>query len=136
MTKPDEELGLDPVLFANRLEKRFEATTRCSFCWQLSPQTKRMVKSINDDSAICDACLNTLAAALPNFYAAKTEDDTGKECIFCDRSSSKVHRMIGLGGTSICRDCIVEADNILREYENTLHEMGMDQQWDEVPDCE
>jgi hypothetical protein len=25
MTKPDEELGLDPVLFANRLEKRFEA---------------------------------------------------------------------------------------------------------------
>jgi len=96
MTKPDEELGLDPVLFANRLAKRFEAATRCSFCWQLSPQTKRMVKSINDDSAICDACLNTLAAALPNFYAAKTED-TGKECIFCDRSSSKVHRMIGLG---------------------------------------
>ena len=71
MTKPDEELGLDPVLFANRLEKRFEATTRCSFCWQLSPQTKRMVKSINDDSAICDACVNTLAAALPNFYAAR-----------------------------------------------------------------
>ena len=95
-----------------------------------------MVKSINDDSAICDACLNTMAAALPNFYAAKTEDDTGKECIFCDRSSSKVHRMIGLGGTSICQDCIVEADNILREYENTLHEMGMEEQWDEVPDCE
>ena len=136
MTKPDEELGLDPVLFANRLEKRFEATTRCSFCWQLSPQTKRMVKSINDDSAICDACLNTMAAALPNFYAAKMEDDTGKECIFCDRSSSKVHRMFGLGGTSICQDCIVESYNILREYENTLHEMGMEEQWDEVPDCE
>jgi hypothetical protein len=40
------------------------------------------------------------------------------------------------GGTSICQDCIVEADNILREYENTLHEMGMEEQWDEVPDCE
>jgi hypothetical protein len=31
------------------------------------------------------------------------------------------------GDTSICQDCIVEADNILRGYENTLHEMGMEE---------
>jgi hypothetical protein len=46
MTKPDEKLGLDPNLFAARMEKEIEAEMRCSFCGRFSPQVRRLVKSV------------------------------------------------------------------------------------------
>jgi ClpX C4-type zinc finger len=61
MTKADQKLGLDPEFFAARMEKETEGEIRCSFCSRFSPQTRRLVKSVND-GAVCDACLDTLVA--------------------------------------------------------------------------
>lgn len=129
MTKPDEKLGLDPDFYASRLEKMFEAKETCSFCCRPSPQTKRMIKSLNG-GAICDDCLDALLAALPDFYAPNPEDDASEKCLFCERLSPEVHRMIELGGTFICQDCVIDADVNLQRYSNKLLETGQDDRWD------
>jgi ClpX C4-type zinc finger len=132
MTKPDEKLGLDPDFYASRLEKMYEATQTCSFCCRSSPQTKRMVKSLNG-GAICNGCLNALLAALPHFYALKPEDGVSKKCLFCERLSPEVHHMTELGGIFICQDCVIDADINLQRYDNKLLETGQDDRWDGGP---
>jgi ClpX C4-type zinc finger len=130
MTIPDSQLGLDPELFACRMEKQFEAEARCSFCGRASPKVRSLIKSILGQG-VCNTCLDALLVAISDFYApdAGGSDET---CMFCERHTFEVHQMVklDLSRSTICSDCIIACLVSLREYEAALVESGMVDRWD------
>jgi hypothetical protein len=131
MTIPDSQMGLDPSLFACRMEKEFEAEARCSFCERASPNVHSLIKSGVDEKGVCNTCLDALLVAISDFYAdnAGGSDET---CMFCERHNLEVHQLVKLDFASpaICSDCVVECLVRLREYEAALAEFGMTDRWD------
>ena len=130
MTIPDSQLGLDPGLFAARMEKEYEAHQRCGFCGLSSPEVRSLIKSTLGNG-VCNTCLDALLAAISNFYAPNI---CGSEetCTFCERLNFEVHQMVKLdfADPAICSDCIIECLATLREYEAALEEAGMTDRWD------
>jgi ClpX C4-type zinc finger len=124
------DLGLDPGLFACRMQKEFEAEARCSFCRLASPEVRSLIKSMNDDN-VCNTCLDALLAAISDFYAPNT-GGSDATCMFCERASPDVHQMVKLGvaGPAICSDCVIACHVTLREYETALADAGMIDRWD------
>jgi hypothetical protein len=130
MTIPDSQMGLDPELFACRMEKPFEAEARCSFCGRASPQVRSLIKSILGQG-VCNTCLDALLAANSHFYAPNS-GGSDQTCLFCERLSFEVHRMVKLDivDSAICSDCVIACLVTLREYEAALAESGMEDSWD------
>jgi hypothetical protein len=131
MTIPDSQMGLDPGLFACRMEKNFEAKQCCSFCGRASPNVPSLIKSSLDEKGVCNICLDALLAAISDFYApnASGSDET---CMFCERHSFEVHQLVKMdfANPAICSDCVIECRVRLREYEAALVESGMTDRWD------
>jgi hypothetical protein len=130
MTIPDSQMGLDPGLFACRMEKQFEAEARCSFCGRASPEVSSLIKSIEDKN-VCNTCLDALLAAISDFYAPNA-GGSDQTCLFCERLSFEVHRVVKLdiADSAICSDCVIACLVALREYEAALAESGMEDSWD------
>jgi hypothetical protein len=129
MTIPDSQMGLNE-LFASRMEKQFEAEARCSFCGRASPKVRSLIKSIGGQG-VCNTCLDALLAVNSDFYAPNS-GGSDQTCLFCERLSFEVHRMVKLdiADSAICSDCVIACLVNLREYEAALAEAGMEDSWD------
>jgi hypothetical protein len=131
MTIPDSPMGLDPGLFACRMEKDLESEAHCSFCGRPSPKVPKLIKAIEAEKGVCNVCLDMLLAMISDFYANSAGGSDGT-CLFCERRSLEVHQMVKLDITCppICSDCVVECLVTLRQYEDALVEAGMTDRWD------
>jgi hypothetical protein len=131
MTIPYSQMGLDPELFACRMEKEFEAQRRCSFCGRPSPKVPKLIKSTGSEKGVCNTCLDALLAANSQFYAPNSSG-SDQTCLFCERFSFEVHRIVKLdfADSAICSDCVIACLVTLREYEAALEESGMEDSWD------